>query len=90
MSQNDIDPYCTNLMPKCGANASKLLALAGVEPELARMVRELAKQPFVEQPCQGDITVQVDRDGLMTLKSENNNVCFYRKSWEDLFDLADT
>ena len=59
LERNQIWPYCTNLIPACGANIKRLLALNGYDPTLARWMREVADAPGQIQPCQGDVTVQI-------------------------------
>ena len=79
ISEMGIDPYCTNLMPPCGATVSKLVPIAGVEPGLARLIRESAEESGEIQACQGDILVRILSDGTVTVKPEFDNFCSYRK-----------
>ncbi|WP_237480299.1 ComEC/Rec2 family competence protein [Lichenibacterium dinghuense] len=79
ISQMGVDPYCTNLMPPCGANVSKLAPIKGVDPSLARLIRESAEDSGEMQPCQGDILVRVTADGVLTVTPEFDAFCSYRR-----------
>jgi beta-lactamase superfamily II metal-dependent hydrolase len=78
MERNGIQPYCTNLIPQCGANAQRLLTLPGIEPRMARWLREVASNSGNVQACQGDILVSVDADGNSSVSPQLKNACAFR------------
>jgi hypothetical protein len=79
VSNHEIHPYCTNLMASCGATIARLNPLPAVDEELARLVREAAKDPVQIQVCQGDVAVTIDDEGKYTVTPEYNHFCAYRK-----------
>ncbi len=80
-----IDPYCTNLIPACGANVSRLLPLPGLEPHLARWVREVASNSSASLHCQGDIAVRISDNGELQVQPEHANACAFRGDFDRLF-----
>jgi hypothetical protein len=84
LEANGVAPFCTNLIPECGANVQKLLALPGIDPELARWVREVARTSEV-QPCQGDVVIAIDDGGAISVVPEHNHPCGYRGDYRRLF-----
>ena len=86
LEDNSIEPFCTNLIAECGANAQRLLILPGVEPQMARWIREVASTNEI-QACQGDIVVKIDDSGLMTVTPEHNHPCAYRGDYDRLFGV---
>jgi beta-lactamase superfamily II metal-dependent hydrolase len=84
LEQNQIRPYCTNLIPACGANAQRLLLLP-CEPNLARWLREVAENQGQVQVCQGDVTVRVSRDGNFDVIPQHANACDFRGDYRSLF-----
>jgi len=73
LEKNSIKPYCTNLIPSCGANAQRLLILPNIEPQLARWIREVATTVEV-QACQGDIKICIE--ALATLQLRPSTIIF--------------
>ncbi|MDO8400777.1 MAG: hypothetical protein Q7T45_23460 [Bradyrhizobium sp.] len=84
LEKSGIKPYCTNLMPICGANAQQLLALPGLDPRLARWIREVAKTPTSVQTCQGDIAVTIQSDGTFAVAPGVKNGCAFRGDFAHL------
>lgn len=78
MENHAVKPYCTNLIPQCGANAQKLLTLPNLEPRLQRWVREVATSANKVQPCQGDVSIIIDAAGKIEIDREFKNACMYR------------
>ena len=87
LEYNNVRPYCTNLIPACGANAMRLLTLVQCEPQLARWVREVADNPGQMQACQGDITVRIKDDGTLDVTPEHANACGFRGDYDRLFPI---
>ncbi|MBA1143695.1 ComEC/Rec2 family competence protein [Mesorhizobium neociceri] len=85
LSKQGISPFCTNLMPACGANASKLFAMPGISPELAAILRQTALSGGVIQPCQGDITLRIESAGNFAVVPQHSSFCGYRSSFASLF-----
>jgi hypothetical protein len=83
MEQHGVKPYCTNLIPQCGANARKLLALPNLEPRFQRWVREVANANTI-QACQGDVSVVIDGTGGTFVDRQFNNACVYRGEYAAL------
>ncbi|MER9411442.1 hypothetical protein [Mesorhizobium sp. M0589] len=88
LSSQGISPFCTNLMPACGANASKLLALPGINAELAAILRQSAVSGGVIQPCQGDITLTIESNGNFAVVPQHRSFCGYRKTFASLFPMV--
>lgn len=84
LEANGILPYCTNLIPACGAMLYHLdtFQFAEFEPTLARWLRE-KREPSV-QTCQGDITVRIHSDGHYEISTETRNACGYRGDFAPL------
>ncbi|WP_315721606.1 MULTISPECIES: MBL fold metallo-hydrolase [unclassified Bradyrhizobium] len=78
MEQHGVKPYCTNLIPQCGANAQKLVSLPNLDPRLQRWIREVATGVDTVQPCQGDVSIVVDEAGNTSLERQYKNACAYR------------
>jgi beta-lactamase superfamily II metal-dependent hydrolase len=86
LQKNSIEPYCTNLIPACGANAQRLLILPGLEPQLARWVREVADDGQV-QACQGDVVLRIEDNGDWDVIPEHRNMCGYRGDYDRLLSV---
>lgn len=86
LSNRNIDPYCTNLMPVCGANVRPLSPLPNIEYEFARFLRENAVSSAVTQPCQGDIILEISRTGELTASPQFNHFCGFRSRDRTLFE----
>jgi len=84
MEKSGVKPYCTNLIPQCGANALKLLALPTLDPRLRRWVRDVAANAATVQPCQGDVSVLIDGAGNTSVSRQFNNACLYRGEYAAL------
>jgi len=78
LHKNGVQPYCTNLIPMCGANAARLEQLAGLDPEYDRWIQEVSIGSHYTQVCQGDVTTRIEDDGSLTTASETNNFCPFR------------
>jgi hypothetical protein len=85
LEDRKIDPYCTNLIPACGANIRRLMPLPNLDPELARWVREFSSSSLQSQPCQGDVAVQIFNDGRFEVSTEHANACAFRGDFDGLF-----
>lgn len=88
LQTHSIEPYCTNLMPACGANTVKLLTLPNIDPELARWVREVSSNVKQVQTCQGDIRIEINHAGAFDVIPEVKNVCAFRGDYDLLFGLG--
>jgi beta-lactamase superfamily II metal-dependent hydrolase len=84
LESNSVKPFCTNLIPSCGANAQRLLVLPDVEPQLARWIREVAVTAET-QACQGNIKVSIAENGDLSVTPEYAHPCAYRGDFLALF-----
>jgi beta-lactamase superfamily II metal-dependent hydrolase len=84
LEANGISPFCTNLVPQCGANVAPLLHLPGLDPVLARWLREVSESAAYIQPCQGNITISIGDDGLISVRPEFAHPCGYRGDYRAL------
>lgn len=84
METNSIKPYCTNLIPQCGANVRQLLNVPNIDPRLMRWANEVASNLGAVQPCQGDVTLTVDQAGIVTVTRELQNMCAFRGEFASL------
>ena len=84
LQKNSIEPYCTNLIPTCGANAQRLLKLPGIDPLLARWVREVAANSGQVQPCQGDVVIRIQSNNTFDVFPEHRNSCGFRGDYDRL------
>jgi hypothetical protein len=80
-----IEPYCTNLIPKCGANIKQLIDTRGIDPELGRFVNYYQGGSGRIQPCQGDIMVTVDQQGRISVQRQFDHPCGFRGDFQKLF-----
>jgi hypothetical protein len=80
-----IEPYCTNLIPTCGANVRQLINVRGVDPELGKFINFFQGSGNRTQPCQGDITVTVGDDGTISIAKQFQHPCGFRGEFEALF-----
>lgn len=88
LSSRDIEPYCTNLMPVCGANVTQLRSITGLDGELSRWLKETATDPTLMQPCQGSVTVKIDAAGTLEVKPEFDHFCPFRPTARSLFGIT--
>ena len=86
LEKNSVKPYCTNLIPACGANLQRLLVLPGIEPELARWIREVA-DAAQSQVCQGNIVIRIDDAGDFNVTPEYDHPCAYRGDYARLLGM---
>lgn len=86
MEDNDVHPYCTNLMPICGANAQRLLVLQGLEAQLAKWIREVASSQQ-SQPCQGDVAITMEKGGHFAITPEYSHPCAFRGDFDALLGI---
>jgi hypothetical protein len=84
MERNGVKPYCTNLIPQCGANAQRLLTLPTLDPRMQRWVREVVTNANTVQACQGDVAVMLDGAGRFDISREFKNACVYRGDYAAL------
>ena len=77
LEDRNIKPYCTNLHKKCGANVHKFIKVAGLDPVLGKYINQLSEEVVV-QPCQGDITFEIDETGATTLSRQRKIPCGFR------------
>lgn len=89
LEANNVMPYCTNLIPACGAIMYQLnrFQFTDFEPVLARWLAELREPRATAQPCQGDITVRIHPDGRHEISTETGNACAYRGDFQPLLNL---
>lgn len=76
VAQNGLTVYCTNLAERCGADQYASLTNISRVPRGARtfFINYGAHKPVV--PCQGDITVVLDANG-MQMANSTGNLCVY-------------
>jgi beta-lactamase superfamily II metal-dependent hydrolase len=84
MERNGVKPYCTNLIPQCGANAQRLLNLPNLDARLGRWVRDVAANLDMVQPCQGNVSILIDNSGNTNVEREFQNACLYRGEYAGL------
>lgn len=85
LSTQNIDPYCTNLIPACGANTTRLPMPSDIEPEFRRWINEVSIDAHYTQVCQGDITLTVEQSGASSIRSQTGNGCPFRRDFDQLF-----
>ena len=69
---------------ECGATATRLMPLGGIDTTLARWMREVAANPGQVQVCQGDVTIRINDDGNFTVTPENAVPCGFRRGYQSL------
>jgi beta-lactamase superfamily II metal-dependent hydrolase len=89
LEANGVLPYCTNLIPACGATLYQLhqLQFPDVEPTLARWLREVREPRASAQACQGNITIRILPAGRHEIETETGNTCGYRGDYAPLLAL---
>jgi beta-lactamase superfamily II metal-dependent hydrolase len=85
LEEKGIEPYCTNLIPKCGANVRQLINVGGIDPELGRFINYYQGGSARVQPCQGDITVTIGDNGAVSVRRQFELPCGFRGDFEKLF-----
>jgi hypothetical protein len=75
---NGILPYCTNLIPACGAMLFTIERRTEYEPRLSRWLAEVEYNKALVQTCQGDIEIKISSSGERTVTTETGNSCGYR------------
>ncbi|MDX5333502.1 MAG: hypothetical protein LPK58_05595 [Gammaproteobacteria bacterium] len=85
LEQLGVEPYCTNLAKQCGNSLRSLVPYAGLDPTFRRLLNSLGEDPseHVQQPCQGDILIRIDPNGVVDVEPEYKHPCPYR----DVADL---
>jgi beta-lactamase superfamily II metal-dependent hydrolase len=86
MEANTIEPYCTNLIPSCGAKIIALQPFPDLDPALASILRQSVLDPMLVQPCQGDITITITPAGDLSIAPQFNAICGFRRQWKSLFE----
>jgi beta-lactamase superfamily II metal-dependent hydrolase len=89
LEADGVSPYCTNLVPQCGAKVTRLLPLPGLDPLLARWLQEVSEAGAQVQPCQGDVRILIDDDGRISVTPQFAHPCGYRGDYGALFGLPD-
>jgi len=84
MEANGVKPYCTNLIPQCGANTRQLLNAPSLDPRLRRWMNDVASNLGAVQTCQGDVTINIDVTGKVWIEREFQNICLYRGEYAAL------
>jgi beta-lactamase superfamily II metal-dependent hydrolase len=82
LGEKSIKPYCTNLSRKCTPlRRLDVDSLKGIDPKLARFLISSKTNHQSIQPCQGDITLQIDSQGNLTVLRQYENACVYRNDF---------
>ncbi len=84
MEANGVKPYCTNLIPQCGANTRHLLNAPSLDPRVRRWLNDVAVNLGAVQACQGDVTISIDTAGNVSVEREFQNLCPYRGDYAAL------
>ncbi len=80
-------PYCTNLSVNCSRNYEQSEIFDdSLDPNLRLFInRVMAEIPGKKsQPCQGDIIIKIDSNGVLSVQSEYDMACPYRGSYDIL------
>jgi beta-lactamase superfamily II metal-dependent hydrolase len=80
-----IHPYCTNLIPQCGANVQQLINTRGVDPELGKFVNFFQGGLSKVQPCQGSVTLTIRPGMPIIIDREFQHPCGFRGDFARLF-----
>ena len=84
LDEKNIKPYCTNLASQCGEKVHELRAFPEFLPVLNRFITMSAEPTgHAVQPCQGEIIIEINDDGLLSVDTEHKAFCPYRNA--DLF-----
>jgi len=85
LSKIKIDPYCTNLSKICGANIKEFEIIPEITPVLNRFICSVGEPGRKGiQPCQGDITINIHKNGHVEVTPQYNNMCQYRGDFDFL------
>jgi hypothetical protein len=82
-----IHPYCTNLARPCGGSkVDALFTSASLPKDLSRFINsgEVELPSNATQPCQGDIHVNVDAQGRLSVTPEFAHPCGFRGDFASL------
>ncbi len=76
--QFGLEPYCTSLAEQCrNPNLIRLSGQTQLPPD-ARPFVDNYKSEGPSIACQGDVTVEIDSNGLKKVSGSTGNVCVYR------------
>lgn len=92
LAEMGIKPYCTNLSERCGGLAQHVLTArnSDVSPELLRVLETFSEEPGRERPCQGNITLTIDRTGVVSVQTQHVVPCGFRGGWGPLVAMSQT
>lgn len=80
LMRRGISPYCTSRAKICGGASIPVLVTDNeIDPRLLRDINSYAETPVLEGTCQGDITVSIDSNGGITVTTQFNTPCGFRK-----------
>jgi beta-lactamase superfamily II metal-dependent hydrolase len=80
-----IAPYCTNLARRCGANRRNLVTSDQTDPVLVRFLNSASiEDDSSSQPCQGDITLQLQPGVSPAVFTQHANLCPLRGDYDFL------
>jgi len=82
-----VHPYCTNLARPCGGSRiDAMFTSSDVPLEVRRIINsgDVELPAGVSQPCQGEIHVNLDPGGRMTVTPQFNHPCGYRGDYQKL------
>jgi beta-lactamase superfamily II metal-dependent hydrolase len=85
LKERGIKPFCTNLADSCGDKMADLLIHApDIEPQMLRYLNNVLDEERVgtTQPCQGDIQIQIDDEGVLTITPQYDHPCPYRGGYD--------
>lgn len=84
-----VRPYCTNYCNDWGSNVTQLFTASEGDPELVRYLNELGRADLTHaQPCKGEIIVQIDDTGKMSVETEFKTACLCDPTFSSLFDAS--
>ena len=89
LRKRGIKPYCTNLAKRCGANLHELTQAPNIDPVLVRFINSVAvdSSDKTRQACQGDITIHIDDESLLSIKTQYQHPCPLRGDYSFLGNI---
>lgn len=78
--ERGVKPYCTNLSSLCaGVRPRALMTNPAIDPVLNRFINASSEGVATpKKPCQGDITVSIASDGVVSVARQFSVACAYR------------
>lgn len=85
LAARDVLPYCTNLAAICSSGEIRdVISTSSLDAALVRFLNTVSSDTARSSPCQGDITVEIDNSGQVSVLRQYQNLCPFRGEFPTL------